>query len=75
MFYFCVLRFKDLGARRSSKGKALTLFAVCQKGRLCLTFGSPLWCGAASEIVRLALCQFLLPINYFIEVSDLASAG
>ena len=65
MFYFCVLRFKDLGARRSSKGKALTLFAVCQKGRSCLTFGSLLWRGAASEIVRLALCQLLLPINYF----------
>ena len=24
-----------------------------------------LWRGAASEIVRLALCQLLLPINYF----------
>lgn len=65
MFYFCVLRFKDLGARRSSKGKALTLFAVCQKRHLCQTFGSLLWHDAASEIVRLALCQLLLQINYF----------
>lgn len=51
------------------------MFAVCQKRHLCRTFGSLLWRDAASEIVRLALCQFLLPINYFIEVSDLASAG
>ncbi len=62
---FLCLRFKDLGARRSSKGKALTLFAVCQKGHSCRTFGSPFWRGAASEIVRLALRQLLLPINNF----------